>query len=363
VGAVAALSAVCLAISSCSLLEAPPAPPPKVESIPPVQTDYSTVTGNEHAKRLGGRYFTDADRGLLVGPHFLIRQQSIGTVTEIGQKTANLLGLDEPIRAPEGHEFVVADFSKYVGYDHDVPAKGRQPGSLPGSKYEQTILVGESKRRLYANLAEGKLLIVTAPLKSRVLLRMTDSGRTQYLDLRTGLRRKDAVSGYYPGRDFGPTRPEDATRKAWRRTGLTSANVSVAATIRDARAELSPFRPDGTWERSGKYAWLYVTVQVTAACEHAKCSMVLSPGKHIRVRTKSGATPKAVGSSFRTVDLLKVGSTKGTATYAYRVPRSTRSATAIVSPSGPVTVKAGNKVKKTGWRVAPKPIALPLSWR
>lgn len=284
-------------------------------------------------------------------------------MTEIGSKTAKLLGLDRPVRAPAGHEFVVADFTQYTGYDHDVPAKGSQPGSLKGSKHQQTILVGDTKIPLYPSLVGGRLLIATAPAKSRVLLKVTDSGVTQYLDLRTGLRVKDSRSGYYPGRDFGPTRPVEA-KKVWRRPGVASAdNLVVNTLLLRARSELSPFRPDGTWEK-GKYAWLYLTVQVSGTCKKGySCSMVMSPDKHVRLRLKGGATPDAVGSSFRTGDLYKVGSTDGTATFAFRVPRSTRSATAVVTPAGPLTVKTAKRTTKPSWRLAPKSITLELSWR
>lgn len=357
------------ALSACgSALRPPPTPTPTNSTDPVVSDDYVTTTSDAHAALIGGRRFTDNSLGLLIGPHFLIRQQSIGVVDDISAGTARVLGLDGPIRAAPGHEFVVADFTPYVGYHQDVPARGRQPGSLSGSRhdpgYSQSVVVGRSTRPLHALATGGTLLIVTAPVKARVQLKVVDSGRAQLLDLRTGRRAKDAVSHFYPNQDWTPPYPLDDN--AWIGKGLVG-KLPIATKIMKVRAQLTPFAPNARWSRRGR-AWLYVTVQVASVCPGASCRVTLAPGKQVRLRVHGHDARDELGRSFRSIPVYDYLTTNGLGTFAFEVPDTLRSATLVVSTGGPVSVQLPKSAKakrppaprRGHWRARPSPVVIGL---
>lgn len=356
-------------ISACGpALRPPPTPTPTNSTDPVVSDNYVAITSDKHAAQIGGRRFTDNSLGLLIGPHFLIRQQSIGTVSDISAGTARAIGLDGPVRAAPGHEFVVADFTPYVGYHQPVPAKGRQPGSLRGAKldpgHSQSVVVGKSTRPLRTLPAGGTLLIVAAPVKARVQLKVVDSGRTQLLDLRTGRRARDAVSGFYPNQDWTPPYPLDDN--AWLGKGVAGRRP-IATKVMKVQAQLTPFAPDAHWSRPGR-AWLYVTVQVASVCPRASCRVTLAPGKQVRLRVRGHDVHDALGRPFRSIPVYDYLTTNGLGTFAFEVPDDLRSATLVVSTAGPVSVqlpkpakaKRAPAPKRAGWSVRPSPVVVGL---
>lgn len=376
-GGLAVFVALSATLSGCGdLFEAPVPPEPKVREAAVAKTTYLKTADNKHAARLGGRQFSDAERGLIVGPHALMRQQSAGTVREIGARTAKLLDLPRAVRAPRGHEFVVADFTANLArYSHPTTENGHPPGDRSG--HDQWVVVDEHRRKLDSDLADGGLLIVAAPVDSKVMLRVRDSGRDQYLNLRNGRRSKDAVTDIYPTkrlRAAALSRESDAlefngyTRLSVR--GKTDG-VGVHGEVTSARAQLSPFNPNGKWTRKNR-AWLYVTLQVSSSCagNAIECRIKLSPDEQVRLYLKKrGRVTKVAGSAFLTIPSAEAGTDEGKATIAFRVPASTKLAVLRVSGAGPITAKV--PAKKGGepknhdlsWQVKPEPIAIALGRR
>lgn len=359
VATVLAMFAALLPLTGCFEV-AEPTPRPSSAAVPElVETDYVGIGKNEYARQLGNRRFADSDIGFLIGPHFVIRQQSVGTVTEIDDQLAARIGLTRGIRAPAGHEFVIADFARSLGYRHGVPKGGRQPGSLEGLKFRQWVRVGDTYRQLYVNVAGGTLLVVAVPVKERVWLRVDDSGRTQWLDLRTGRRAKDSVTSFYPDSSWTPPAPEDSL--GWsNNTGIASGNVSVYTELVDLRAELSPFSPSGTWARRGR-AWLYVTFQPQSDCNPVVCRVSFEPQRDIRVQTSRGAGGKPVGPDFASVPSQRPQG--GFVNIAVEIPASAKSARLLVSQKGTATAYRGKKTSKLSWRDRPPTITVPLKVR
>lgn len=359
VGVVAVLAACAVTVSSCGLAakEASQTPGPREKPNPVTTTEWVASVRSGEARLLGSRHSLGKSTGLVLGPHFVLHQQSVGSVREISAGVARKLGLPGPVRAPAGHEFVVADFAKDVAVDHDVPAGGAQVGSLEGRKYRQWVSGGKSGRPVYVDITKGTLLIVTAPEKESVRLAIRDSGRTQTLDLRTGKRSKDAVTSFYPSRDWSPEVPRD---------GVTTVGVAggegVVTTVRDVTVSLRPFGPKGTWARRGK-AWLYVTIDAATLCgaSVASCRVTLKPNQQIRVRAGKAGRFRAVGGV--TTQPLGVGTSGAPATVAFEVPQTVRSAQLTLSTAGRVAMrprKPKGKTVRPDWFRRPAPLTVRL---
>lgn len=348
-----------LFVSACGLLEAGPVvpPTPTKHSSTVVSEHYIKTVDNKYARLLGGRRFGDTTGGLLVTPHLALRQQSSGVVSEIGPGVAHRLGLSGAIKAPPGHELVVADFAQDADFHHFVPVGGHQPGSLAADKYRQWVKVGKARRRqVDADLTGGTLLIICAPKEARVRLDVQDGRRQRSLNLRTGRGIEDRHSDHYPGRDWSPAAREDG----WPTAGLTDA-TPVQVAFSGVHAELSPFAPNGRWSKRGK-AWLYVRLQVDVACPDVRsCRIKLVPKQELRLRLSGGGRPRPVGSVFRAGSARQVSSHQATGTVAFEVPASIKSAKVELSGAGRLVT--GKKRTRAKWTHEPAPVTIRLDAR
>lgn len=358
---VAALAVCAVTASSCGLAakEAADKGGPRESPNPVASSDYAAMVQSGDVRLLGSRRSLGEATGLVVGPHFLLHQQSVGTVREISAGVARKLGIAGPVRAPAGHEFVVADFAESVAVEHDLPKGGKQIGSLPGEKYRQWLQVGRSVRALDFGVTGGTVLVVCAPADEPVRLRILDSGRTQWLDLRTGKRGKDGFTSFYPSRDWSPALSDEVT------TVGVAGGEGVVTTVRELTVSLRPFGPDGTWARRGK-AWLYITVDAATLCggSVASCRVSLAPNRQIRVRAGKAGRLRAVGRV--TTQPLGVGTSTPSSTVAFEVPRTVRSAKLTLSTAGRVTMrphKPKSKVVRPGWFRRPAPVTVRLAPR
>ncbi|MQA79778.1 MAG: hypothetical protein GEV10_15075 [Streptosporangiales bacterium] len=361
VGIVAVLATCAVVASSCGLAakEATQTRGPRETPNPVVSTEYAASVQSGDVRLLGSRRSLGKPTGLVIGPHFVLHQQSVGTVREVSAGVARKLGIPGPVRAPAGHEFVVADFAKNVAVEHDLPRGGRQIGSLQGKKYRQWLSVGRSARPpIYVDVTKGTLLIVCAPEGEPVRLKILDSGRTQWLDLRTGKRGQDAVTSFYPSRDWSPALPDGEVT-----TVGVAGGEGVVTTVRDVTVSLRPFGPNGTWARRGK-AWLYVTVDAATLCgaSVASCHVTLAPNRQIRVRVGRAGRLRTVGKV--TTQPLGVGtSSTSSSTVAFEVPQTIRSAKLTLSTAGRVSMrprKPKSKVARPSWFRRPAPLTARL---
>lgn len=372
-GLVAALLTfgLCVVLAACGLTggaepQSTPSKKAKEKKTPtPISAvDYAQVGKNEHAAELGGRSYSDTGEGVLVGPHFVLKQQSTGVVQEIGAGLARRLGLGRPVRAASGYELVIADFASSVDYHQQVVEGGHEPGSLRGTsddkKFTQMVLVGEKgERKPSSTVAAGSLLVVSAKVDEPVRLKVVDSGRSQLLDLRTGKRAKDSLSGYYPNEDWTPPTPPDSFGTGWSSKGEVSTGDvgDVEAELTELDVELSPFAPNGTWSRSGR-AWLYVTTQVSTPCfEPYLCQVHASP----TVRPDKGEPVK--GKPFWSTPDENPSADAGRSTQAFEVSSSVKAATVQVMLDGRVSVHklAGEKKSKVSgakWAKKPPPLVV-----
>jgi len=131
------------------------------------------------------------DRGELIGPHFEMKLSWRATgpaLTESGVPAA--LG---PARAPDGEELLLVAME----YPHVQDGLDEAPTAELVVDGTATAL----ERLTYVDndpeFRGGVILMASVPIGRPVALRVTDAGRTQTLDVRTGDRGEDAIDLYY----------------------------------------------------------------------------------------------------------------------------------------------------------------------
>jgi hypothetical protein len=94
----------------------------------------------------------------------------------------------------EGDELVIAHIADTEQIKPGLPNFTGDPSKTA----QVTILVAGKSHSLAGHWDSPTTLVVSATKGAPVLLQLHDGGRTQSLDLRTGLRGSDAISMYYP---------------------------------------------------------------------------------------------------------------------------------------------------------------------
>jgi hypothetical protein len=107
------------------------------------------------------------------------------------------------------------------------------------------LIVGGEARTLDSHSPSGRrTLLVVAPVGAPIQLVVTDQGRTQSLDLRTG-KRGDAVAGFYTA-----YAADDLELRSERRMDPDAGTLFASGDL-----FLAPWTPANGWAPSGK-AWL-----------------------------------------------------------------------------------------------------------
>lgn len=204
-----------------------------------------------------GLAVTELTDALLVSPHQSIAFSGWAVAKELtGEQlsTAGVVikdgqGLPTPVhqmRAPEGHELLMVDAA-----DAGVIPISRNDAM---NKVSFTLVVGGVSRPLGNSLFAYNVrdaLLAVVPAGAEVRLDLTDEGRTQSLDLRTG-KRINAAAAFYPVREASVSPSE-----VWRYRGRTYTTVSAGIT-----STLTPWSEEKGWAPVGR-AWLTGKVSAT----------------------------------------------------------------------------------------------------
>ncbi len=209
-----------------------------------------------------------AGKGYLTGPHFGLKIAWVATGRAITDHPANPPA-SEPVRAAPGQELLVFQVDPAIRTGHWVrrdtdqaPVAELVVAGVP-TKLAKLPLRPSTGR--FTPPRDGLLVVAGVPVGAPATVRVTDAGRTQTVDVRTGLRASDAITGYY----------RKTTRKlAWRRDDVP-IGVSVAGHIyrgtldlglrsyapsrilSDPAVLLTPYTPSNGWAAPGR-AWLTV---------------------------------------------------------------------------------------------------------
>jgi hypothetical protein len=320
---VSASAAILLACGGSPDNGSTPKSPP---SIPP--GDYLTlVSGN--LSGVPGATTVDPKTSVLIGPHSFLQLDAVARTRHLtsDQAAALGLGIGLPWRASSGHELILAH----------MPATGTGGvhAGLPGytgdsqSSAKAELVVGSQVRHFPDALAGNETIVASVPTGSPVVLRMTDGGRPQDLDLRTGKRTRSASPLYYPIRSAnlhgnGPT------------TGFNTPSGEAAASIGFNDAALEPYVNGKGWAPKGR-AWLIVAAGVSMSSNYAfspqmsGTTLTLPDGTTVSCHPATDPSVPA-GVGYADVDLN------------FNVPAGTRSGTLDSRLTGVVGDSTGKQV-------------------
>lgn len=272
-------------------------------------------------------------RSVLVAPHSFVQLDGVARARAISSEQATDLSLDSmgltaPMRAPAGHELILAH----------LPETSEQPG-LPTDTgdaqvaAEATVVVDGKTRTLPTKLGPDRTVIVSVSTGAPVSLRSADGGRPQELDLRTGKRTRSASPLYYPVRDAEFDTGKDALFVLGSRRTYATVHAS------DQYALLAPYVSDRKWARKGR-AWLVVQLsfiigpQYTTFDPDAAASVTLT--------LPDGTTVTGRGSGGGATQLNEPYE-QGGIDLVFDVPASLRSGTLNYLPRGSFTYE-GKKI-------------------
>lgn len=270
-------------------------------------------------------------RDVLVGPFFALQVGKVLFTDRMTQEQAaafrrNVLDRAKPMRAAPGQRLMVVETVAPT-----VAKAGLSAGGPASDEVQAVVRVGQENLRLplsASELLQGKAFVMSVPAKGNPLLAVTDSGRTQSLDLVTGKRTADAIPGYYPvprgdkvSFDFGGF------------VGIVPTGVSLSA----ARVTLQPYVPGKGWARKGR-AWLLFTGK-------AHASAPPSPGKVGFGVRLSAAESFLLNGSIRGQGRVNAGPADDTGngaiadmSFLFNVPAGFRTGVLRVLPRGEFTL-------------------------
>jgi hypothetical protein len=329
---------VAASLTSCSTDDGAAADAPPPGTLPADYAGHAPVL-NLTEGDLPGMEMIEGGVRVLQGPHFMYAFVGWAVVKgELPPVVCEALNLDGGAKPAPGHEFVVLQsHAKW-----HIPARLDDSG---GGPERVELIAGKTTRPSPTDLSiiEGAL-VVSVPVGERAALRVTDEGRTQTLDLRTGEREKDAVPGYYPIRrgEFSET-PGDGDHFMVRVSGRGASGIPagkrfVGLHLGELEATLQPWVEGRGWAPSGKL-WLVADFGLTASPVPGVNETILWNLKPagFRLSGPNGATIAADGEPVLT-DALSSGAGRLTAA----VPESLKSTTLTFTPVGTAKSDLGN---------------------
>ncbi|MFL6120063.1 hypothetical protein [Actinophytocola sp.] len=267
----------------------------------------------------GGRQL-DSARARLTGPHFTVGFTSLEITTTAG--------ID--YRAADGYELL--RLSPVLA----------TTASAPTEDVGAEVVVDGRAHRIDAGKVAAGGLTVSVRKGHTATLRITDEGRTQSLDLRTGERGRDAIPGYYPRVTL--SWPDDDYHEIGKTTsGGCRRQTNLTALFFPTESAVEPWTPELGWAKPGR-GWLAISYSSIVApitvpadprniADLAACTDLLNftwdLARSVAVRTADGeAAP------------TRVEDVGGHGAFVFDVPLSTRTATLLVHPAG--TYDAGD---------------------
>lgn len=251
-------------------------PSASASAAPPVPDSYAEVLTTRYGRDLGaagignGHQF-DAMATWLRGPHFGFALAESAGVSWVADKAAAQFGMagSHGVRPGDGRELLVARF-----------AKAPLPVPYDGGNPVAEVVVGAEHRALKGAANAGTVIAVSVPVGAAASLSVTDEGRTQSVDLRTG-----AVSGRIDG--YAEELSDGISGMGgWiNAPGIGKTPVSLSLELK-----LAPFVPGRGWAAAGR-AWLTYTASASLLDVDLSCTVDLSRGL-----TLSGSGFRAAGA-------------------------------------------------------------------
>lgn len=291
-----------------------------------------------------GRTALDPATAQLTGPHFAVAVSGTAAVTgTIPERLAAGLRLRPGTGVPAGRQLFLAELARPA-------ASAPLPGS--GDDVSIAVVAGADTRAVRggATALTGGTLAIVLPVGARPVLRVTDAGRAQSLDLVTGRRGTDAIAGYYPVRR-GEWESDDRTNIGLRLYGAAVAALGpedrlAALGLEDTPASLLPYAPGRGWAEPGR-AWLVVRAEVAYGRRSAAITdpdVVVVPAASFTATGPGGIRIALVGEPIT----IGEGGTTTTPAAAFAgtelvgdMPASLRQVALVFTFRGTITTPAG----------------------
>ncbi len=269
----------------------------------------------------------DPAQAYLVGPHFTAALAREATVRELTSSQLGELGvyvIDLPngsaLRASPGHELLIVEGASTV-----------LPIQVTNGTVDLATLVvnGKASRDLHgvALLQQSTFLVANVPMGSTVLLAVTDAGRTQTLNLRTG-----EVGGLIPLLHpplSGGVALRDIVHVS-SPAGVTPAGKGAYSELR-IEADLHAWDADRGWAAPG-HGWLQVQASADVIGEF---QIQLDLAHSLTLRTAAGQALPFTGAL--TSQFLSAGGGQSV-TQVFDVPDGTRALAASFVTRGTLSV-------------------------
>lgn len=308
----ATMTAAVLAVTAgCTTPRAEPEPTESGPTAEIVAADYVRMalsTPSDTSRLLTQKNALTPADAAIIGPEYATAFDWTATVPRIENEDAIRMGLPGAVAAPSGAELFLA---------HVARPLPRPVGPAGVQTPKTQVVVGGQARPSSLRFGRDSILVVAVPAGAPVLLKMTDQGRTQTLDLRTGRRGPDADPLFYTRyelQDFGvqtAVRPPDP--------GRIDMSGSLA---------LLPWTEEHGWAPAGK-AWLHFEGFLTQMLADTDGPVTLDVARSITV-TAGGKAYPAAAEKVRLGDALSA--TRIPAPVDIAVPVGFRTGTIRLNP-------------------------------
>lgn len=293
----------------------------------------------------------------LTGASIALEVHDTSAVTEVSASAGKIWGLDGPLRAAEGQELFWASL-RLLDRPWRTPDAREPELKLVAGEVAMSLAVPDDGGGT-VSVPYTDAVLVSVPKGGPVLLRMTDEGINQTLDLRAGTRGADARGRY-------PSPSQRGGIKEFKAAGVATNPIPTSEptygywpaktdfTLRTEGAVLVPWAPGAgnRWAERGR-AWLRLNGVTVSGGIGSGVGYRLYTHQFFAVSTAGGERYSAVKSS------IKVEVIGGVGTYGVYVdvPESFRAGTLHVDPAAGLRQPNGEPVK---WITKPKGASFPI---
>jgi hypothetical protein len=281
---------------------------------------YVTVTASRMRPIPGAT--TLPETAVLGGPDFAVYVSETATVDQLDAEWLRAARVTKeatgPLRAAEGQELLLVRLS-------NIPAlRDSQPVVGVWKDVQASVVVAGTPRRVATPRADESVLVAAVPKGAPAQLTVTDRGRTQSIDLRTGAVGPGAIREY--------TRPPVKGAVDFYSAAQPSPYF-VSSTRVEVSASLRSYNTVDGWAPAGRL-WLTVAVEVTISGDGTTAGEVdLAASMRVRSGGKTLRVPAAKADLSRQGLLEFVGS----GSFTTGVPAKLRKVTVSFVPKGKLT--------------------------
>ncbi|WP_130346375.1 hypothetical protein [Herbihabitans rhizosphaerae] len=313
--------------------------------------------------------------GFLAGPYFSLKVAWVATGPAITDHPMNRHVYEEPRRAAPGQELLVFQVDPSVR-GGDWVLRDDQPAPVAelvvagvAVKLEKSPL--RSRGGSYTPSLDGAVAVASVPTGAPVSIRVTDTGRAQTLDLRTGRRAADAIGGYYrktsqkvdwQREDVPIGFSVPAEGRSYRSTlDIGFKSLAPSRVMSDAIALLAPYSAKNGWAAPGR-AWLKLPrPTVSGGPLSPSLTLRTSDQAAFRLRLPDGSELAALPGSHE-VGLFLADVAEPGPDLTFDVPADFRTGAYVIRlGTGALVAEFRDAKVPARWSSGPAPVEIPIN--